>query len=155
MSDPIHITPEEREQWRKRLESPFSCHDEDHAEFTLRLLYALEATEDERNELEEYVSKLVYTLTDGKMSKPYDIPVITDEVESSYQEYIREAVAETEDENVRLQKMVDWLAGRCAEHCEDKGPNPRCSVAVCTIIHCNKATAEEWKEAARKSVEGK
>lgn len=52
----------------------------------------------------------------------------------------------------RLTKMVDWLAGRCAEHCEDKGPNPRCSVAVCTIIHCNKATAEEWKEAASRAV---
>lgn len=78
------------------------------------LKVALEATEAERNELETYVSKLVYALTDGKMSKPYDIPVITDAVESIYQEYIREAVAETEAENERLQGMVDWLAHYCA-----------------------------------------
>ena len=66
-----------------------------------------------------------------------------------------ELIEAAEAERDRLLKMVEWLAGRCAEHCDDKGPNPRCSVAVCTIIHCNKATAEEWKEAARKSVEGK
>ena len=78
------------------------------------LKVALEATEAERNELETYVSKLAYALTDGKMSKPYDIPVITDAVESIYQEYIREAVAETEAENERLQGMVDWLAHYCA-----------------------------------------
>lgn len=78
------------------------------------LKVALEATEAERNELETYVPKLVYALTDGKMSKPYDIPVITDAVESIYQEYIREAVAKTEAENERLQGMVDWLAHYCA-----------------------------------------
>lgn len=78
------------------------------------LKVALEATEAERNELETYVPKLVYALTDGKMSKPYDIHVITDAVESIYQEYIREAVAKTEAENERLQGMVDWLAHYCA-----------------------------------------
>ncbi len=61
----------------------------------------------------------------------------------------------SEAQVARLNKMVDWLAGRCVEHCEDKGPNPECSVAVCTIIHCDKATIEEWKEAALKAVEGK
>ena len=79
------------------------------------LKVALEATEAERNELETYVSKLVYALTDGKMSKPYDIPVITDAVESIYQEYIREAVAKTEAENERLRERLEAALDKIAE----------------------------------------
>lgn len=37
------ITPDERQDWRERLESSFSCHDVPHRAFTLRLLTALEA----------------------------------------------------------------------------------------------------------------
>lgn len=44
MSDTT-VTPEERASWRKRLESPLSCHDSKHGAFTLRLLTALEAAE--------------------------------------------------------------------------------------------------------------
>ncbi len=45
MTDTTTITPEERQDWRERLESPISCHDAPHRTFTLRLLTALEAAE--------------------------------------------------------------------------------------------------------------
>ncbi len=47
----MSITPEERTSWRKRLSSPFSCADAEHANFTLRLLDALETTESENKRL--------------------------------------------------------------------------------------------------------
>lgn len=115
MSDTTTITPEERAAWREWLESPISCHDAPHRAFTLRLLTALETAEARADELHTYIGKLVYALTDGKLSKPYDISVITDEVESIYQEHIRDAVAEAEAERDRLRAERDWLAGSMAE----------------------------------------
>lgn len=64
------------------------------------------------------------------------------------------ALETAQAENARLRAERDWLAERCAEHCEDKRPNPSCSVAVCTITHCSKATTEEWKETAFRAVGG-
>lgn len=62
-------------------------------------------------ELEEYIAKLVCELTDGKLSKPYDISVITDEVESIYRAYaedeIAKATAKTEAENARLRAELE------------------------------------------------
>lgn len=58
----------------------------------------------------------------------------------------------TKDEQ-RLTKMVDWLAGRCAEHCNVKTLDA-CAVDTihCKGIHCTEATLEEWKEAARRAL---
>lgn len=41
----VHPTKEERDQWRERLSSPYTCFDAAHADFTIRLLDALEAAE--------------------------------------------------------------------------------------------------------------
>jgi hypothetical protein len=41
----MSITKEERDQWRERLSSPYTCFNADHADFTIRLLDALEAAE--------------------------------------------------------------------------------------------------------------
>lgn len=71
----------------------------------------LEQAEARAEELEEYIAKLVCELTDGKLSKPYDISVITDEVESIYRAYaedeIAKATAKTEAENARLRAELE------------------------------------------------
>ena len=38
----MSIAKEERNQWRERLSSPYTCFDAAHADFTIRLLDALE-----------------------------------------------------------------------------------------------------------------
>lgn len=83
MSDTI--TREERQQWRERLTSKFSCFDADLGSFTLRLLDALEAAEAERKK---------------------DIAHCKFEFDRAEQ---------AEAEVARLNKMVDWLAqhGTC------------------------------------------
>lgn len=53
----MNPTKTERDQWRERLSSSFTCFDPDHADFTLRLLHELEEVEREligrRKECEE------------------------------------------------------------------------------------------------------
>lgn len=58
----------------------------------------------------------------------------------------------TKDEQ-RLTKMADWLAERCAEHCNVKTLDA-CAVDPihCKGIYCTGATPEEWQEAARRAV---
>lgn len=41
----MSIAKEERDQWRERLASPYTCFDAAHADFTIRLLDALDAEE--------------------------------------------------------------------------------------------------------------
>lgn len=41
----MNPTKEERDQWRERLSSPYTCFDAAHADFTIRLLDALDAEE--------------------------------------------------------------------------------------------------------------
>lgn len=48
----VHPTKEERDQWRERLSSPYTCFDAAHADFTIRLLDALEEVEAEKERLE-------------------------------------------------------------------------------------------------------
>lgn len=64
MTDTTTPTPEERQDWLERLESPISCHDAPHRTFTLRLLTALEHAEAERDrlraELDWLANKLIY-----------------------------------------------------------------------------------------------
>lgn len=46
----MSISKEERDQWRERLLSPYTCFNADHADFTIRLLDALEEADRERLE---------------------------------------------------------------------------------------------------------
>lgn len=48
----MSIAKEERNQWRERLSSPYTCFDAAHADFTFRLLDALEEVEAEKERLE-------------------------------------------------------------------------------------------------------
>ena len=48
----MSISKEERDQWRERLSSAYTCFDTAHADFTIRLLDALEEVEAEKERLE-------------------------------------------------------------------------------------------------------
>ena len=60
-----------------------------------------------------------------------------------------------EAENTRLTQMVDWLAGRCAEHCCDRwGCDCTCRVNGCAHENdmCSKPEPKDWAEAASRAV---
>ncbi len=48
----MSISKTERDQWRERLSSAYTCFDTAHADFTIRLLDALEEVEAEKERLE-------------------------------------------------------------------------------------------------------
>lgn len=48
----MSITKAERDQWRERLSSPYTCFNAAHADFTIRLLDALEEVEEHYEQLE-------------------------------------------------------------------------------------------------------
>lgn len=48
----VHPTKEERDQWRERLLSSYTCFNAAHADFTIRLIDALEEVEAEKERLE-------------------------------------------------------------------------------------------------------
>lgn len=52
----VPLSKEERDQWREKLLSHFTCFDVEHATFTLRLLNALNEAEMEKERLEQGVS---------------------------------------------------------------------------------------------------
>lgn len=114
MNKEITITPEEREEIRARLERKYAdpCREvQDLRIIVSHLLYALKSAEARADELEIYISKLVYELTDGNLSKPYDVQVIADEVSRIWQEYtdtkVAEAIAEAEAENEKLPATLE------------------------------------------------
>lgn len=61
----MNITKEERDQWRERLSSHFTCFDPAHADFTLRLLHALEESEQDRRRLEREADWLAHGYTNA------------------------------------------------------------------------------------------
>ncbi len=65
-----------------------------------------------------------------------------------------EALESAEANVTRLNKMVDWLAEKCAMHCLDKSiDDSQCSISDCDPVHCLHASADQWKEAASRAVE--
>ena len=107
MTDTTTITPEERQDWREWLESPISCHDAPHRTFTLRLLTALEAAEDERDRLRAERDWLAENIADRPCaydSCPFGLhrPTGPDDDDCDktraqcWQEAARRAVAESE-----------------------------------------------------------
>ncbi len=61
----MSISKEERDQWRERLSSPYTCFDAAHADFTIRLLDALEEVEAEKERLELEADVLSIWLADA------------------------------------------------------------------------------------------
>ena len=97
---------------------------------------------------EDYAEKLIYAVTDGNMSKTYDVQVVADEVSRIWQAYTDEKVAkaraEAEANVARLTKERDWLATQlaCIQSAYDIDQKTR-----------DWSTAR-WAEAARKAVAG-
>ena len=54
----------------------------------------------------------------------------------------------------RLTKERDWLSEKCAMHCHDKDGDEMCSYDACGMFNCWHVSECEWKEAARKYVDG-
>ena len=98
-------------------------------------------------ELEEYIAKLVSELTDGKLSKPYDISVITDEVESIYRAYyedeISKATAKTEAENARLRERLEAALDKIADIEEDS--NAYTSEGACHACGICADCPQDWQ----------
>ena len=49
----MNPTKTERDQWRERLSSPYTCVDAAHADFTIRLLDALDEAEEDRERINQ------------------------------------------------------------------------------------------------------
>ena len=60
----MNPTKTERDQWRERLSSPYTCFDAAHADFTIRLLDALEEAEEDRRRLEQEADCLATKLNE-------------------------------------------------------------------------------------------
>ena len=61
----MNLTKEERDQWRERLLSSYTCFDAEHATFTIRLLNALNQAEEEIARLEREADVLSIWLTNA------------------------------------------------------------------------------------------
>lgn len=61
----MNPTKTERDQWRERLASPYTCFDAAHADFTIRLLDALEEVEAEKERLEREADWLAHGYTNA------------------------------------------------------------------------------------------
>lgn len=61
----MNPTKEERDQWRERLSSPYTCFEAAHADFTIRLLDALEEAEEDRRRLEQEADWLAHKLCEA------------------------------------------------------------------------------------------
>lgn len=66
----MNPTKTERDQWRERLLSPYTCFDAAHADFTIRLLDALDEAEADRRRLERKESWLASQLAAVDSSCP-------------------------------------------------------------------------------------
>lgn len=70
---------------------------------------SLAAAESRVDELETYASNLIYALTDGKLSKLYDIPVIESEVNDLWQRYVMDKTCKINSENRSLSEENEKL----------------------------------------------
>lgn len=94
----MSIAKEERDQWRERLLSSYTCFDAEHATFTIRLLNALNQAEEEIARLEREADVLSIWLTNAYI----DIDLLPD-IESGAMnpplpEDVREAAREAVEE---------------------------------------------------------
>lgn len=96
----MNPTKTERDQWRERLSSPYTCFEAAHADFTIRLLDALEEAEEDRRRLELEANWLAHGYTNavdllGMCPRNVDMSKCQD---SSCMECMREAAREAMEE---------------------------------------------------------
>lgn len=85
------ISKTERDQWRERLLSPYTCFNTEHAIFTIRLLGALEEADTERESLEQEA-------------------VLWREETKDVQELFTRQLGYKDAEIARLERELYWLA---------------------------------------------
>ena len=94
----MNPTKTERDQWRERLASPYTCFDASHVDFTIRLLDALEEAdaENERLELETDVLSiwLANAYIDIGLLPDIDSGAMNPPLPEDVREAAREAVGE-------------------------------------------------------------
>lgn len=72
----MNPTKEERDQWRERLSSPYTCFNAAHADFTIRLLDALDAEEQKAYLLEQsnlWIAAVAFNGTARDYGSLYDL----------------------------------------------------------------------------------
>lgn len=97
----MNPTKEERDQWRERLASPYTCFDAAHADFTIRLLDALEEVQAEKERLELEADVLSIWLAnayiDIDLLPDIDSGAMNPPLPEDVREAAREAVEEGEE----------------------------------------------------------
>ena len=97
----MNPTKTERDQWRERLASPYTCFDAAHADFTIRLLDALEEVEAEKERLELEADVLSIWLAnayiDIDLLPEIDSGAMNPPLPEDVREAAREAVEEGEE----------------------------------------------------------
>ena len=144
------ITAEERAQWLSEAQ-PKNIDYYEPIDFELdkrirKLIGALEQAEASAEKAEAEDVRLQQRVND-LLSEELTDGAVRERIQ------LRFNMHEVLQQNERLTKERDWLAEACAEHCHDKcGDDARCSFVGCEPVHCNHATTDQWKEAARRAV---
>lgn len=128
----MNLTKEERDQWRERLLSSYTCFDAEHATFTIRLLNALNQAEEEIARLEQEA-------------------FFWREETKDVREIFTRQLGYKDAEIARLEREADWLATKLNE-----------IASPCRTLHpcegspsCNYPDGEPrcWRDVAHKAVE--
>lgn len=90
----MSISKEERDQWRERLLSAYTCFDTAHADFTIRLLDALDEAEAEKERLELEADVLSIWLADAYIGIDLLPNIESGAMNPPLPEDVREAVRE-------------------------------------------------------------
>lgn len=97
----MNITKEERDQWRERLSSAYTCFNAAHVDFTIRLLDALEEAEEHYEQLEREADLLSIWLAnayiDIDLLPDIDSGAMNPPLPEDVREAAREAVKEGEE----------------------------------------------------------
>lgn len=97
----MNLTKEERDQWRERLLSSYTCFDAEHATFTIRLLNALNQAKEEIARLEREADVLSIWLTNAYI----DIDLLPDIESGAMNPPLPEDVREAAREAARKDEL--------------------------------------------------
>ncbi len=97
----VPLSKEERDQWRERLLSAYTCFDAAHADFTIRLLDALDEAEEDRRRLEREADLLSLWLANAYI----DIDLLPEIDSGAMNPPLPEDVRETAREATRKDEL--------------------------------------------------
>ena len=94
----MNPTKTERDQWRERLSSPFTCFDAAHADFTIRLLDALEEVEEDRERINQEADVLSIWLANAYIDSDLMPDIDSGAMNPPLPEDVREAALKAVEE---------------------------------------------------------